>query len=85
MAAEQSSWHVNDVVAYDLMRELSSTVQSRLVENRRRGDAAAHDELLEVRGATLAIDGYDRAAVDAYTQQLQRRDAQLAQAVADGV
>jgi hypothetical protein len=84
MAAEQSSWHVNDVVAYDLMRELSSTVQSRLVENGRRGDAAARGELLEVRGATLAVDGYDRAAVDAYTQQLQRRDAELAQAAADG-
>lgn len=84
MAAEQSSWHVNDVVAYDLMRELSSTIQSRLVESQRRGDAAAYAELLQVRSATLAIDGYDRAAVDGYTEQLQRRDAELAQAAADG-
>jgi hypothetical protein len=80
MAAQQSMWHVNDVVAYDVMRELSSSVQARLLDRARGGDAAARAELLEVRHATLDLDGYDRASVDSYTQQLQRRDAELARA-----
>ena len=83
MAADRATWHVNDVVAYDLMRELSSAVQARLIRNERHGDTTARAELLDVRHATLAIDGYDRSAVDAYTQQLQRREAELVQAAAD--
>lgn len=84
MAAAASPWHVNDVVAYDAMRQLATTVQARLVEQERRGSGTARAELLEVRSATLAIDGYDRAAVDDYTQQLQRQAANLARTPADG-
>jgi hypothetical protein len=83
MVAEQSMWHVNDVVAYDLMRELSSSVQARLLVLVGQGDPIASDDLSKVRRATLAVDGYDRAAVDAYAQQLQERDAELAQSAAD--
>lgn len=83
MAAEQAMWHVNDVVAYDAMRELSVNVQSHLLDRERDGDGSARAELLEIRRATLAVDGYDRDAVDAFSQQLQRRDAELAR-VADG-
>lgn len=83
MVAEQSMWHVNDVVAYDLMRELSSSVQARLLDLVRQGDPSAADSLSEVRDATLAVDGYDRAAVDAYAQQLQQHDTELAQSAAD--
>jgi len=78
MAAQQSMWHVNDVVAYDVMRELSSSVQARLLDRVRAGDESARTELLEVRHDTLRLDGYDRASVDAYTQQLQQRDDELA-------
>lgn len=78
MAAQQSMWHVNDVVAYDVMRELSSSVQARLLDRVRAGDEFARTELLEVRHNTLHLDGYDRASVDAYTQQLQQRDDDLA-------
>lgn len=78
MAAQQSMWHVNDVVAYDVMRELSSSVQARLLDRVRAGDDSARAELLEVRQSTLHLDGYDRASVDVYTQQLQLRDAELA-------
>jgi hypothetical protein len=78
VAVEQSVWHVNDVVAYDLMREVSVSVQARLVERVRQGDESARMELLDVRRATNAVDGYDRAAVDMYAQQLQVRDAELA-------
>lgn len=80
MAAQQSMWHVNDVVAHDAMRELSSSVQARLLDRVRGGDESARTELLEVRHNTLRLDGYDRASVDAYTQQLQLRDAELARA-----
>lgn len=80
MAAQQSMWHVNDVVAYDGMRELSGSVQARLLDRVRGGDELARTELLEVRHNTLRLDGYDRASVDAYTQQLQLRDSELARA-----
>lgn len=78
MAVEQSTWHVNDIVAYDLMREISGSLQARLVERIRQGDKSARAELLEVRRTTNAVDGYDRAAVDQYTQQLRLRDADFA-------
>lgn len=78
MAAQQSMWHVNDVVAYDVMRELSSSVQARLLDRVQGGDYSARTELLEVRYNTLHLDGYDRVSVDAYTQQLQLRDTELA-------
>jgi hypothetical protein len=83
MAVEQSLWHVNDVVAYDLMRETANSVQARLIDLARNGDMAAARELAEVRRATLAVDGYDRAAVDAYMQHLRQRDTELAQAAHD--
>jgi hypothetical protein len=78
MAAQQSMWHVNDIVAYDVMRELSSSVQARLLDRIRAGDDSARAELFEVRQGTLHLDGYDRASVDAYIQQLQQRDDELA-------
>lgn len=78
MVAQQSMWHINEVVAYDVMRELSSSVQARLLDRVRAGDDSAHAELLEVRHNTLHLDGYDRASVDIYAQQLQLRDADLA-------
>lgn len=80
MAAQQSMWHVNDVVAYDVMREISGSVQARLLDRVRRGDEFARTELLEVRHNTLRVDGYDRATVEAFTQQLQLRDSELARA-----
>jgi hypothetical protein len=79
MAAEQSMWHVNDVVAYDLMRELSNTVQAHLLDRLHAGDHSALDEVNAIRQATITVDGYDRTAVDAWAQQLQQRDARLAQ------
>lgn len=78
MAAQQSMWRVNDIVAYDVMRELSSSVQARLLDRIRAGDDSARAELFDVRQGTLQLDGYDRASVDAYVQQLQQRDDELA-------
>ena len=83
MAAEQAMWHVNDVVAYDAMRELSASVQAHLLDREREGDGTARAELLEIRRLTLAVDGYDRTAVDEFSQRLQRRDVELTR-VADG-
>lgn len=73
-------WRVNDIVAYDVMRELASSVQARLIDQVRDGDESARTELLAVRRNTLAVDGYDRSAVDVFMQHLQGRDAELAQA-----
>ena len=78
MAAEQSMWHVNDVVAYDVMSAISGSLQARLLDRIQRGDESARTELRDVRLATTRLDGYDRAKVDAYTQQLQLRDVELA-------
>lgn len=80
MAAAPFAWHVNDVVAYDLMREAATRVQALLIDA--RSDSAA-EELLQVRRATLAIDGFDRAAIDAHTKTLERREHQLVQAASD--
>ncbi len=81
MAVEQSMWRVNDIVAYDVMRELSASLQARLLDRvRNEDDTAARAELLEVRRTTLAVDGYDRSAVEAFTKQLHGRDTELAQA-----
>jgi hypothetical protein len=84
MATQQAKWRVNDVVAYDLMRELASSVQAHLIDQIRRGDTSARNELLQTRRGTLAVNGYDRAAVDAHTQQLQQRDTELAAAATHG-
>lgn len=81
MAAAPFAWHVNDVVAYDLMREAATRVQALLIAAHH--DSAA-DEMLEVRRATLAIDGFDRAAVDAHIKTLEQRERQLAQLAVDG-
>jgi hypothetical protein len=83
MATEQSLWRVNDVVAYDVMRELASAVQSRLLELTSDGDESARAELIALRRATFAVDGYDRAAVETFTLRLQQRDTELASATAD--
>lgn len=80
MVVEQSMWRVNDIVAYDIMRELSASLQARLLDRFRYGDNSARIELLEVRRATLSVDGYDRLAIDAITKQFQDRDTELAQA-----
>ena len=56
MAVQQSRWRVNDIVAYDVMRELSGSVQARLLERVRSGDDSARAELLEVRRTTLGVD-----------------------------
>jgi hypothetical protein len=71
-------WRVNDVVAYDVMRELSGSVQARLLDRIQRGDESARTDLQDVRLATTHLDGYDRVKVDAYTQQLGLRAVELA-------
>lgn len=81
---EQSAWHVNDVVAYDLMREAANTVQAHLIERARAGDTTAITELADVRRTTLAIDGYDRDAVDEHTRLLRQRETELSSPAADG-
>ncbi|MDR7113755.1 uncharacterized protein YbaA (DUF1428 family) [Microbacterium trichothecenolyticum] len=83
MPGATSPWRVNDVVAYDRMREAAVTVFAELHAVTRRdafGADAARQELVELRRAVLTVDAYDRAAVadlarriDAVLQRLEGR------------
>ncbi|MGC5224209.1 hypothetical protein ACPW96_16700 [Micromonospora sp. DT81.3] len=75
-----SAWRVNDVVAYDAMLEVAGTLTALLLNIARAGgdDAlTARRELAEVRHAVLAVDGYDRAAVEALATRLRARIGDL--------
>lgn len=77
---QAAEWRVNDTVAYDVMRETAATLTAHLLRIARADGPdsdTARAELAEVRRAVLAVNGFDRAAVDAHTSQLLARIAQL--------
>jgi hypothetical protein len=66
--AHSSAWRVSDAVAFDMMRESSAQLITRLLEVARHRGADASDarrELLTVRADAGGVDGFDRKAVDA--------------------
>lgn len=73
MPQKNSHWRVNDVVAYDRMREdtvnafalLANAIQ---IDGQRADDARA--ELASVRDDVLSVDAYDRAAVSALATRI---------------
>lgn len=67
MPGTTSPWRVNDVVAYDRMRETATTVFALLHA------ASQREELLRLRREVLTLDAYDRAAVAALSARLQTR------------
>ncbi|MGC5173339.1 hypothetical protein ACLQ2Q_22075 [Microbacterium sp. DT81.1] len=78
--ANLSAWRVNDVVAYEVMREVAGTLTAHLWNVARSGGERAVDarrELAQVRSELLAVDGYDRRAVDALTARLRARTPEL--------
>ncbi|GAA4345651.1 hypothetical protein [Microbacterium rhizosphaerae] len=83
----RASWRPDDIVAYEELRDLAVVLETMLVA-RARADAAAapgtRAEASAVRGETLAIDGFDRKAVDSHTRRLASRIAQLRQEQRDG-
>ena len=66
MPGATSPWRVNDVVAYDRMREAAVTAFAELhaATQTDAPDAdAARQELVELRRDVVTVDAYDRTAV----------------------
>jgi hypothetical protein len=79
--AQTSSWRVSDAVAYDLMRADAAALCRLLLDLTSRGGSApeeASSELVAVRRATVAVDGYDRRAVDDAAARFRARATELA-------
>lgn len=77
-------WHVDDVVAYDLMRALADRVQARHLALARSGHPTALAQVRDLRRAILSVDGFDRQAVDAFSTQLQSQERALTLSPSDG-
>lgn len=80
MPRATSPWRVNDVVAYDRMRD-SATAAFALMQAAARpehGDAeAARAELALLHQEVLDVDAYDRDAVAALAARLELRIREL--------
>ncbi len=67
-----SAWRVNDVVAYDRLREAVTSRTALLL-----GSALPHDvaraEVIQLRRDVLAVDGFDRADVDEFARRIDDR------------
>ncbi|MFB8146630.1 hypothetical protein ACFC1W_07785 [Microbacterium sp. NPDC056003] len=62
---------MNDVVAYEAMRESATTLSALLLRS------SADIEVRELRDAVVGVDGYDRAAVSALAAHIRGRIAEL--------
>jgi hypothetical protein len=73
MREARSAWRVSDAVAYDAMpTRLNEVIASLLVAARSGGDGgtSVREEVVALRRAAQAIDGFDRTAVDAFAARL---------------
>lgn len=79
MPGATSPWRVNDVVAYDLMREAAARAMALLSVAAQSGDSGhdARRELAQLRREVLAIDSYDRAAVATLAARIDQRIREL--------
>lgn len=71
--ASKSSWRVNDLVAYEEMRESATTLTSLLLASRSSdlsGANRAHHDVAQLRADVLRVNGYDRAAIVALSSQI---------------
>jgi len=79
----RSAWRVNDVVAYEAMRESASLLLSLLVSSsaadRADGDSTA-GEIESLRSDVLNAQSYDRAAVSSLSTRIEDRIAELTEA-----
>ena len=81
--ANTSGWRVNDVVAYEAMRESATTLTALLLRATTSRALAPDDvlvELAELRRAVLKVDGYNRDAVSALTERITGRIRLLSRA-----
>lgn len=74
MRAARSEWRMSDAVAYDTMRARLNDTTARLLATARvdsdTGDAT-RVEVTGLRRDALAVDGFNRAAVDAFLGRLE--------------
>lgn len=76
------SWRTNDTVAYDKMQERHTMLTHLLVNSARSAadpDAAAglRAEMIRWKDDTLAVDGYDRQAIDTHAALIETRIQEL--------
>ncbi|KHK98848.1 hypothetical protein LK09_08245 [Microbacterium mangrovi] len=79
-ARVQSAWRPDDIVAYEEMRDLAVETQTLLIDRARRGGQDAEDSRAEasnLRHETLAVDGFDRSAIDEQTRRIAQRLIEL--------
>lgn len=72
-----SAWRVNDVVAYDAMRESATTLTALLLGAAHHELDVAQADVAQLRGDVLAVDAYDRAAVAVLSARINRHIADL--------
>lgn len=77
MAAGPSAWRVNDAIAYDEMRDRASALASQLLR-RAQQSGASLGSVISLRAQVNAVDGFDRAAVDLLTAELESRGSNVA-------
>lgn len=80
------SWRTNDTVAYDKMQERHTMLTHLLVNTARSTDpdnaASIRAEMIRWKDNTLAVDGYDRQAIDTHAALIESRIQELsAQAI----
>jgi hypothetical protein len=77
--AQSSPWRVNDVVAYERMRDASTTLTALLLARTPQQEpGTALADVMALRCEVLEVDGYDRAAVTELAARIDRRIAELA-------
>lgn len=75
-----SAWRVNDVVAYEAMRESATLLTNLLLRSSIEDtgpSAAALSELRQLYRDILDVDGHDRAAVKSLADRIAVRVAEL--------
>ncbi|WP_127473882.1 hypothetical protein [Microbacterium sulfonylureivorans] len=69
---------MSDAVAYDELRARVNDATARLLavaQGSSDGADAARSEVIELRRESLAVDGFDRAEVDAFLAQLEEHSS----------
>jgi len=78
--ADTSAWRVNDVVAFEAMRESATTLTALLLHRSTGGRqtlSRAIEEITTLRESVLNTDSDDRAAVSLLAKSIDRRIEQL--------
>lgn len=79
MADERSAWRANDIVAYDAVREAANLAIAAVLRLADEG-AILHDravaEASVILRELLAVDAFDRPALDSLLERFRKRAAE---------